>query len=46
MNLLRYEKGKNIEDNIIKDVRFLFRLKKENEATKDKISEILEIFLN
>ena len=36
MKRSRLEKDKNIEDNIIKDVRNLFRLKKENKAIKDK----------
>ena len=36
MKRSRLEKAKNIEDNIIKDVRNLFRLKKENKAIKDK----------
>ena len=30
MKSLRLEEDKNIEDNIIKDIRNLFRLKKEN----------------
>ena len=33
----RLEKDEKIEDNIIKDVKNLFRLKKENEAIKDRI---------
>ena len=36
MKRSRLEKDKNIEDNMIKDVRNLFRLKKENKAIKDK----------
>ena len=31
------EKDKKIEDKIIKDIRNLFRLKKENEAIKGRI---------
>ena len=31
MNLLRYEKDKELEDNIIKDVRNPFRLKTERD---------------
>ena len=35
MKSLRLEKDKKIEDNIIKDVRNIFRLKKENKATEN-----------
>ena len=31
------EKDKKIEDNIIKDIRNLFKLKKENKAIKYKV---------
>ena len=34
---LRHENNKKIEVNIIKYVRKLFRLKKENEAIKDRV---------
>ena len=33
----RLEKDKKIEDNIIKDIRNLFKLKKENKAIKYKV---------
>ena len=37
------KKKKTMEDNIMKGVRNLFRIKRENEATK---TEILKTFLN
>ena len=37
MTHLRHGKGKKIEDNTIKYIRYLFRLKKENEAIKDRV---------
>ena len=43
MNCLRVEKDRRIGDNTIPDVRNLYRLTKENEAIKDRISDILEI---
>ena len=33
----RLEKDKKIEDNVIKDIRNLFKLKKENKAIKCKV---------
>ena len=33
----RLEKEKKIEDNVIKDIRNLFKLKKENKAIKCKV---------
>ena len=33
----RLEKDKKIEDNVIKDLRNLFKLKKENKAIKCKV---------
>ena len=40
MKISRLEKGKKIGGNIIKDVRNLFRLKKEIDALQLKIKEI------
>ena len=37
MTHLRHGKGKKIEDNTIKYIRYLFRLKKENEAIKARV---------
>ena len=37
MTCLRHEKEKQKENNIIKDVRNLFRLSKENKAVKDRV---------
>ena len=45
MNLLRHEQDKNIEDNIIKDVWDIFKLKKENEEIKEKIIRYIRNFL-
>ena len=45
MNLLRYRTDKRIENSTIKDVRNLFRIKKENKAIHDRIiREILGTF--
>ena len=43
MNLLRYEKDKELEDNIIKDVRNPFRLKTERDD--NTTNDIRSIFL-
>ena len=43
MNCLWVKKDRGIGDNIIQDVRNLYRLTKANEAIKDRISDILEI---
>ena len=41
----RLEKDKKIEDNVIKDIRNLFKLKKENKAIKCKvIRDIRKLF--
>ena len=45
MNLLRHEQDKNIEDNIIKDVWDIFKLKKENEEIKEKTIRYIRHFL-
>ena len=37
MNSSRFEKILKMEDNIIKDIRNHFRLKKEKEAIKDRV---------
>ena len=44
MNCLWQEKGNKIEDNIIKDVRYLFRLKGEidHNEIKDKKKTFLD----
>lgn len=39
----KMKKKKTMKDNIMKGVRNLFRIKRENEATK---TEILKTFLN
>ena len=44
MNLLRHDQDKNIEDNIIKDVWDIFKLKKENEEIKEKIIRYIRHF--
>ena len=40
MNILMLKKDKKTEDNIIKDARNLFRLKKERNNNTSKVSEI------
>ena len=40
MNILMLKKDKKTEDNIIKDPRNLFRLKKERNNNTSKVSEI------
>ena len=42
MTCLRHEKNKNMEDNTVKDVRNLFRLRKEIDDTS--IKEIIYLF--
>ena len=42
MKCSRLEKVKKIEENIIKNVRNLFRLKKENKANETRILYLLE----
>ena len=45
MNSSRLEKILKMEENVIKDIRNLFKLKKENEATKDRvIKDIRNLF--
>ena len=47
INILRFEKDKIIEENIIKHIRKVFRLEKENKAIKDRIiRSIRHLFMN
>ena len=47
INILRFEKDKIIEENIMKHIRKVFRLEKENKATKDRIiRNIRHLFMN
>ena len=46
MKSLRFEEDKNMEENMIKNVRNLFRLKKKIKQLNTEYSEILEIFMN
>ena len=46
MKSLRFEEDKNMEENMIKNVRNLFRLKKKIKQLNTEYLEILEIFMN
>ena len=46
MKSLRFEEDENMEENMIKNVRNLFRLKKKIKQLNTEYLEILEIFMN
>ena len=46
MKSLRFEEDKNMKENMIKNVRNLFRLKKKIKQLNTEYLEILEIFMN